>query len=145
MAKRSQLHRQLMRDLEASQKKKRIFAFGTILDKKHQIIPPKMADIDKWLVCKRVPEHLESMAAVWQGITHLRSTRAYCEYLLDHPEITPPKYLVQMNMLDREALKGQVRFHPGAEAEESGPAIIPKRAMETETEHAEQEALLLGT
>ncbi|EFA02327.1 uncharacterized protein LOC655761 [Tribolium castaneum] len=142
MAKRSQLHRQLLRDLKASQQKKRIFAFGTKIDKEHQVIPPKMADIDKWLVCKRVPEHLESMAAVWQGITHLRSTRAYCEYLLEHPEITPPKYLVQMRMLDKETLKGQI--HLQADEKETGPTIIPKRTMETEAHHAEQEAIMLG-
>ena len=126
MAKRSQLHRQLLRDLKASKETKRVFAFGTKLDKKYQILPPKMADIDKWLVCTRVPQQLESMATVWRGITHLRSTRAYCEYLLEHPEITPPKYLVDSHMLDRETLKGQPMHGPDVDPEEM--SVIPTHA-----------------
>ncbi|RZC18409.1 uncharacterized protein BDFB_011976 [Asbolus verrucosus] len=108
MAKRSQLHRQLLRDLAASEQSKKDFAFGTKLGKENQFHPPKKSEIEKWLVCTRVPSELESMAAVWQGITHLRSTRAYCEYLLEHPEIKPPKFLVEMKMLDRNAIKTDV-------------------------------------
>jgi hypothetical protein len=144
MAKRSQLHRQLLRDLEASKLKKRVFAFGTKLDKEYQILPPKMADINKWLTCKRVPPELESMAAVWQGITHLRSTRAYCEYLLEHPDITPPKYLVDMKMLNRETLRGQSQYVAEVE-KDAGPTTIPSRNLTAEEKPPTSGPLLIGS
>ncbi|XP_068906090.1 uncharacterized protein [Tenebrio molitor] len=144
MAKRSQLHRQLLRDLEASKLKKRVFAFGTKLDKEYQILPPKMADINKWLTCKRVPPELESMAAVWQGITHLRSTRAYCEYLLEHPDITPPKYLVDMKMLNRETLRGQSQYVAEVE-KDAGPTTIPSRTLTAEEKPPTSGPLLIGS
>lgn len=71
-----------------------------------QVRPPVKVTYKKWVQCERVPEKLETMAAVWQGITHLKSTRAFCEYLYnEHPEIKPPRYLIDSGMMDPDKLK----------------------------------------
>lgn len=135
MAKRSQLHQQLHRDLLAAKQKRKVYAFGTKLSPDMQIHPPSADDVKKWLVCKRVPADIESMAAVWQGITHLRSTRAYCDYLIEHPQIKPPKYLKDTNMLDPVML----RTHKFSTEKDLDLTYVPSRAA---IEHEQTNVLL---
>lgn len=42
------------------------------------------------------------MRLVWEGITAIRSTRAYCKWLRQHPEIEPPEYLKRVGMMDSD-------------------------------------------
>lgn len=37
-----------------------------------QVRPPAENYYRKWITCDKVPENLATMAAVWQGITHLK-------------------------------------------------------------------------
>ncbi|XP_072376749.1 uncharacterized protein [Diabrotica undecimpunctata] len=95
------LHAQIQNDRRASKKRPQIIAFGRRLPTYMQVKPPPKDLYTKWLQCEYIPPKLESMASVWQGITHLRSTRVFCEYLYkDRQEIKPPKYLVECGMMD---------------------------------------------
>ncbi|KAG5896774.1 hypothetical protein JTB14_008350 [Gonioctena quinquepunctata] len=99
--KRNVLHREIKKDQKASMRKPRIVAFGRRLPTELQIKPPPKHAHKKWMNYETVPPRLETMAAVWQGITHLRSTKAFCEYLYqEHEEIKPPKFLVDSGMMD---------------------------------------------
>ncbi|XP_076254979.1 uncharacterized protein LOC143192976 [Rhynchophorus ferrugineus] len=104
-AQRAFLHGEIMKDLKASKKKTTYAAFGRRLPSDMQVRPPAENYFKKWLSCDKVPERLASMATVWQGITHLRSTRAYCEFLIERPEIKPPKYLLDCGMLNLKNLR----------------------------------------
>ncbi|XP_045479136.1 uncharacterized protein LOC123684072 [Harmonia axyridis] len=107
MAKRASLLRQIHRDIEASKMEPKRIAFGRSLPSYMQRVPNKEDIAKKWLECKNVPMKLKTMQTVWEGITHLRSTRAYCEWLVNHPEIKPPQFLVENNMLDLLVLQAQ--------------------------------------
>ncbi|CAG9768630.1 unnamed protein product [Ceutorhynchus assimilis] len=104
-AKRAVLRQEIVKDMRASKKKTTCTAFGRQLPPEMQVRPPAENYFKKWRSCDRVPERLASMAAVWQGITHLKSTRAYCEFLLQRPEIKPPKYLLDAGMMDLRKLR----------------------------------------
>ncbi|XP_022905638.1 uncharacterized protein [Onthophagus taurus] len=101
---RANLHKHLTRDLKAYNTKEKQCAFGTMLPLELRSMPPKDDFADKWFGCKRVPPELASMEAVWGGIEHLRSTRAFCTWLLNHPDIPPPEYLEAKGMLNRKFL-----------------------------------------
>lgn len=66
------MHRLIRSDIRAARKKKRLVAFGSSLPMDMQIKPTKDDIAKKWLYCDKVPENLQSMAAIWEGITHLR-------------------------------------------------------------------------
>ncbi|KAK9870949.1 hypothetical protein WA026_009910 [Henosepilachna vigintioctopunctata] len=117
MAKRASLLRQIHRDIEANKQKPRRIAFGKYLPSYMQKVPNKEDIAKKWLECQNVPTNLKTMQTVWEGITHLRSTRAYCEWLVNHPEITPPEFLVENNMLDLQTLHAQ---RPSLEEDDLG-------------------------
>ncbi|XP_023011514.1 uncharacterized protein [Leptinotarsa decemlineata] len=106
-SKRNTLHREIRKDQKASNETPKIVAFGRRLPTESQVVPPQKNIYKKWLKCEKVPQKLETMAAVWQGITHLRSTKSFCEYLFkEHPEIKPPKYLVECGMMDPKKILG---------------------------------------
>ncbi|KRT84075.1 hypothetical protein AMK59_2549 [Oryctes borbonicus] len=94
------LHTQLQQDLRAYKMKEKLVAFGKMLPLELRSKPPKEDFVKKWLQCKKVPHKLATMEAVWGGIEGLRSTRAFCHWLIDHPEIIPPRYLEEKGMLD---------------------------------------------
>ncbi|KAH1006668.1 hypothetical protein HUJ05_007378 [Dendroctonus ponderosae] len=104
-AKRAVLRAEIAKDVKASKKRTTYTAFGRHLPHDMQVRPPAENYYRKWITCDRVPEKLASMAAVWQGITHLKSTRAFCEFLIERPEITPPKYLHDCGMMNLKTLK----------------------------------------
>ncbi|CAG9768631.1 unnamed protein product [Ceutorhynchus assimilis] len=108
-ARRSVLRQEIMKDLRASKKKTIYSAFGGRLPAEMQGRPPAENYFKKWMTCDRVPERLTSMATVWQGITHLKSTRAYCEFLLEQPDVKPPKYLLECGMMDLRKLRDENR------------------------------------
>nr|CAH7744017.1 unnamed protein product [Callosobruchus chinensis] len=94
------LHREIRRDQRAAMRKPRYEAFGRRLPTDMQVRPSNKVAAEQWLRCQNVPERLESMAAVWQGITHLKSTRAFCVYMYEaHPDVMPPKYLLDVGMM----------------------------------------------
>ncbi|XP_050298092.1 uncharacterized protein LOC126737296 [Anthonomus grandis grandis] len=103
-ATRAVLRKEIRKDIKASKKQTTYTAFSTYLPPDMQVRPPAESFYKKWMSCDRVPEKLASMATVWQGITHLKSTRAYCEFLLERPEIKPPKYLFDCGMMEMENL-----------------------------------------
>ncbi|KAK9710743.1 hypothetical protein QE152_g25870 [Popillia japonica] len=98
------LHTQLQQDLRAYKTKEKLVAFGKMLPLELRSKPPREDFVKKWLHCKKVPRKLATMEAVWGGIEGLRSTRAFCHWLIDHPEIIPPHYLEEKGMLDLEYL-----------------------------------------
>lgn len=100
--RRTKLHNEIMKDRKASKLKKKTIAFGKTLPREWQIIPPTRAKSDKWIKSEKLPKNLQTMATVWQGITHLRITKAYCEYMFKQkPEIKPPAYLLTSGMMDK--------------------------------------------
>lgn len=104
-SKRNMLFREIMKDQLASRQKPRLIAFGKSLPKEMKRKPPPPNIYRKWLTCAGIPEKLESMAAVWQGITNLKSTRRYCEYIcVNHPNMKPPKYLVDSGMMSAKVI-----------------------------------------
>ncbi|KAL1513439.1 hypothetical protein ABEB36_002850 [Hypothenemus hampei] len=103
-AKRSVLRHEIAKDVKAGQKKTAYTGFGTHLPPEMQVRPPAENYYRKWISCDRVPEKLVTMAKVWEGITHLKSTRAFCKFLIDRPEISPPKYLHDCGMLNLKHL-----------------------------------------
>lgn len=97
------LHREIRSDQIASRKKKSTMAFGRRLPPQLQGFTVEKDATKKWLKCERLPKKLQSMARVWQDITNLKSTMAYCEYILNnHPNLKAPKYLVNCGLFDRE-------------------------------------------
>ncbi|CAG9864145.1 unnamed protein product [Phyllotreta striolata] len=49
---------------------------------------------------------LETMANVWNGITHLKSTKTFCERLpKSYPTVKPPKCLVDAGLIDIKMYK----------------------------------------
>ncbi|KAK5643765.1 hypothetical protein RI129_007610 [Pyrocoelia pectoralis] len=92
------LHEQIRDDIRASRKKAKSRAFCTTLPNILRYTPPKAEIVDKWLT-RRAPERIASMAIVWDGITDLRSTRTFCKWLIDHPDVPRPRYLEQQGML----------------------------------------------
>ncbi|VEN44782.1 unnamed protein product [Callosobruchus maculatus] len=94
------LHREIRRDQKAAMLKPRYEAFGRRLPTDMQVRPGNKVAAEQWMRCQNVPERLESMAAVWQGITHLKSTRAFCVFMYEaHPDVMPPKYLLDVGMM----------------------------------------------
>ncbi|KAB0799683.1 hypothetical protein PPYR_07563 [Photinus pyralis] len=93
------LKEQIYEDIRASQKTAKARAFYTTLPNHLRYTPPKQGIVDKWLT-RRAPERIASMAIVWEGITHLRSTRAFCKWLIEHPDVPRPQYLIQQGMLE---------------------------------------------
>ncbi|KAJ8952076.1 hypothetical protein NQ318_010986 [Aromia moschata] len=71
LATRLRLHQEIMKDKFASRKTPHITAFGRRLPPEMQLKPPNKKEFKNWLHCN-VPERLQSMAEVWQGITHLK-------------------------------------------------------------------------
>ncbi|KAG5896776.1 hypothetical protein JTB14_008352 [Gonioctena quinquepunctata] len=105
LSKQSALRREVKRDKKASMLQPRHAAFGRRLDTESQIKPTNKKVVDKWLRGDKMSHKLETMAAVWQGITHLRSTKSFCEYLYnEHSEIVPPKFLEDAGMMDTEKI-----------------------------------------
>nr|CAI5846972.1 unnamed protein product [Callosobruchus analis] len=91
---------EIRRDQRAAMRKPRYEAFGRRLPTDMQVRPSNKVASEQWMRCQNVPERLESMAAVWKGITHLKSTRAFCVYMYEaHPDVMPPKYLLDVGMM----------------------------------------------
>ncbi|KAK4887198.1 hypothetical protein RN001_003469 [Aquatica leii] len=98
-AYRAKLKQAIMEDIVASRQRKRVRAFNTTLPKHLLYVPPARGQTDKWL-SRTAPERISSMAAVWDGITDLRSTRTFCKWLINHPKVPRPKYLDKLGMLE---------------------------------------------
>lgn len=98
---RANLRKQLKRDIIASTAKDSNIAFGKVLPKSLRCYRLKEDIYHKWIESTKIPHDLATMAAVWQGIEGLRSTRAFCAFLADHPEAPEPEYLKSMGMLTR--------------------------------------------
>lgn len=100
VSKRNLLHREILRDKKAARISKKVLAFGKSLPSHLQVIPPK-GMTDKWMKCEKLSKDLETMATVWEGITHLKSTRGFCEFLYkEKPFLKRPKYLVDSGMMN---------------------------------------------
>lgn len=98
--KRLMLHKEIEKDKRASRIERKAVAFGKCLPPDCQYIPPPKDISKKWMKCEKLPRKLETMATVWQGITHLRVTRCFCEYILNEkPDMKAPKYLVDSGMM----------------------------------------------
>ncbi|CAG2064607.1 unnamed protein product, partial [Timema podura] len=91
---RAGLRRELLLDAAAERGKPHLVAFGECLPADQRFKPPKNRVREKWLRCDRVPPELESMEAVWKGITNLRSTKGFVEWLKQRPNLPRPKFLV---------------------------------------------------
>lgn len=101
LSKRNMLHREINRDKRAAKMQKRVIAFGKALPPECQVISPPRNISNKWLKCEKLPKKLESMATVWQGITHLRATKSFCEYIFtEKSDMKAPKYLIDSGMMN---------------------------------------------
>ncbi|CAH1107246.1 unnamed protein product [Psylliodes chrysocephalus] len=101
LSRKNFLRDQIRKDQKASSMKPKISAFGTQLPSYMQIKPPPKDFYKKWLRCEKIPPKLESMATVWEGITHLRSTRMFCEHLYrECPNIKAPRYLYETGLMN---------------------------------------------
>lgn len=95
------LHTEFLRDQVAAKRKRKFVAFGRRLPPHLQVKPISKINFKKSMDMKHVPKHLETMTTVWKGITHLYSTRSYCEHIYrNHSEILPPKFLVDNGMMN---------------------------------------------
>lgn len=108
----TQLYRQLYRDKTAVKTNLHNFAFGTMLPPEMRVGSNVDSDVSKWLENKRVPEKLATMAVVWEDIESLKSTEGYCNFLLQHEEITPPSYLVNKGLLDVQKKAESPNLYP---------------------------------
>jgi hypothetical protein len=68
------LRREILRDVNAEGKPARLIGFGTALSihSPFRYKPPRNQTEKRWLGCPNIPEDLESMKVVWEGITKLR-------------------------------------------------------------------------
>ncbi|KAL0268152.1 UNVERIFIED_CONTAM: hypothetical protein PYX00_010205 [Menopon gallinae] len=93
----------LKKDIAMERLPPKLFAFGTMLPKEEPPLrfqPPKNNVKKTWTECQRVPPELESLRVVWEGIENLRSTIAFSNWLKQHKEIPPPKYLEEKGLLN---------------------------------------------
>ncbi|XP_069704889.1 uncharacterized protein [Periplaneta americana] len=92
---RAGLKQEILLDIKAEKRPAKLVAFGTALPIRPPLRfrPPRNETKKRWIDCASVPRDLETMQVVWQDITDLRSTKAYCKWLLDHPTIPQPEYL----------------------------------------------------
>lgn len=80
----------LIRDARAEGKPARTVAFGTAIPRELRFAPPADRVRETWLLrCENVMPDLETMDAVWKGITHLESVQAFVKWLYEHPEVRP--------------------------------------------------------
>ncbi|XP_046429570.1 uncharacterized protein LOC124184198 [Neodiprion fabricii] len=87
--------RHLIRDAKAESMLKKTIGFGSMLPRTLRFIPPKNRVDEKWLQCENVPRDLETMEAVWKGITHLDSVKGFLAWVEAHPGVKPPKILTE--------------------------------------------------
>lgn len=100
-SRRAMLHREIAKDKKASKRKANLIAFGKMLPPEIQRFPSSKYSSERWLKVHNLPESVASMATVWQGITHLNSTKGFCHFLYNYcPGITPPKYLTECGMMN---------------------------------------------
>lgn len=104
----ARLHQQLKRDVERTKGKTKMFAFGTMLPKELRHKPPTDNVTEKWVRGNKIPEELNTMEAVWEGIINLRSTKAFCAWIMSHPNIPHPQYLKSQGMLTYDLRKYSV-------------------------------------
>ncbi|XP_023718640.1 uncharacterized protein LOC111870518 [Cryptotermes secundus] len=104
------LRREILRDVNAERKPARLVGFGTALSTHSPLRykPPRNQTQKRWLDCPNIPEGLESMQVVWEGIAKLRSTRSYCQWLTEHSSRPQPPYLVQQAIQGRSQCRS---FH----------------------------------
>ncbi|KAF5302002.1 hypothetical protein FQR65_LT08667 [Abscondita terminalis] len=93
------MKKKLMEDVKASRQKPRLKAFNTSLPQNLVYIPPRKDLVDKWIACD-VPKRLSTMAAAFDGITHLRSTRTFCQWYAAESRKPRPKYLEELGMFN---------------------------------------------
>lgn len=79
--------RHLVTDARAERRPKRTVGFGTALPDRLRFVPPRNRVNEKWLECENVRKDLETMDAVWKGITHLSSVKGFIDWLKAHPEV----------------------------------------------------------
>lgn len=76
--------RHLIEDAKAEGEKTRLVGFGSSLPRDLKYVPPSNKVEVNWMRCENVPQDLESMEAVWKGITHLDSVKGFVDWLSIH-------------------------------------------------------------
>ncbi|KAG7198600.1 hypothetical protein KM043_005962 [Ampulex compressa] len=90
----------LIGDAKAERKRAKVRAFGTCMPPELSFVPPKNQVRKNWLQCEHVPRDLETMEAVWKGITQLDSVKGFVRWLREHPEVSPPEALKTIASVD---------------------------------------------
>ncbi|XP_044729578.1 uncharacterized protein LOC123292929 [Chrysoperla carnea] len=93
------LQENLARDIKAEKLKKHTHAFGSALPVELQKFPPHNDTYNRWIKCS-IPNELKTMECVFKDITEINSVKAYCQWLIDHPKLPRPQYLVDMGLLN---------------------------------------------
>lgn len=81
----------LAEDAKAEMRSTEMAGFGSVLPSHRRFKPPRNQVDRKWLQCENVPKELETMDAVWKGITHLESVKGFAKWLTAHPEVSSAK------------------------------------------------------
>ncbi|KAJ9596314.1 hypothetical protein L9F63_012647 [Diploptera punctata] len=100
-AVRAGLQRIIREDIQAESNKPRVIGFGRTLRPPLRYEPPHNNTKEKWVDCPNIRQDLVTHKVAFDGITDLRSTRSFCEYLEKNPHIRPPQYLQQMGMIPK--------------------------------------------
>ncbi|CAH0560880.1 unnamed protein product [Brassicogethes aeneus] len=102
LSNNAKLAKEIRLDIVASKRQPRIFAFSSRLPAE-ELIRPQLSDIAaKWHKSENVREDIVSMEVVWKGITHLRSTKEFSNYLQTaKPHVPHPEYLVRKGVFER--------------------------------------------
>ncbi|CAG9791922.1 unnamed protein product [Diatraea saccharalis] len=88
------LKRQIAHDIHAETSPAHTTAFNTCLPQKMKHVPPRNNTKEIWHSLE-IPEDLRSMACVWEDIQHLTSTKAFQNWLQQHPHLPMPPCLKQ--------------------------------------------------
>ncbi|GLV35743.1 uncharacterized protein CBL_01106 [Carabus blaptoides fortunei] len=96
--------RLLQKDIsELKRRSPRTIAFNKMLPRELRRQPPSENLEAKWFWSTDEDE-LASMASAWRGLTELASIRIFCYWLLKHPEVKPPPFLVKEGLLNKDYL-----------------------------------------
>ncbi|XP_060800593.1 uncharacterized protein LOC106131057 [Amyelois transitella] len=86
------LKRQIASDIHAETSPAHTTAFNSSLPQKLKHIPPRNNTESMWH-CVKIPDDLLTMAAVWDDIQHLTSTKSFYTWLKKRPHLPMPTFL----------------------------------------------------
>ncbi|XP_041973211.1 uncharacterized protein LOC121728938 [Aricia agestis] len=102
------LQREISKDIRAEKRPDLFLAFGRSVPQQDQWRNPRNDTRSLWRSARHVPRDLVTLKTVWDGITHLRSVKEYCRWMIEHPEHKRPPYLTSLGMFDPAVLDARL-------------------------------------